>query len=72
MSEWDQLRDRDFWKSAWGLDKTQSIGQRVKEFCVTAMITSVILIFVIALLQGLFEDKYTWEEFCEESPSSCE
>ena len=70
----DYIEDikKDFWKTAFGFNKSQSIGQRIKEICVTAIFISVALIFVIALLQDLFEDKYTWEEFCKESPSSCE
>ena len=75
MKTWeDYIEDikKDFWKTAFGFNKSQSIGQRIKEFCVTAIFISVALIIVIALLQDLFEDKYTWEEFCKESPSSCE
>ena len=75
MKKWeDYIEDikKDFWKTAFGFNKSQSIGQRIKEFCVTAIFISVALIFVIALLQDLFEVKYTWEEFCKESPSSCE
>ena len=72
MDKYMEEIKRDFWKTAFGFNKSQSIGQRIREFCVTAIFVSVALFFVIALLQGLFEEKYTWEEFCEESPSSCE
>ena len=70
----DYIEDikKDFWKTAFGFNKSQSIGQRIKEFCVTAIFISVALIWVVAVLQDLFEDKTTWEEFCEESPSLCE
>jgi hypothetical protein len=72
MSEWEELKNRDFWKSAWGLDRTQSAGQRIREFCVTALFASVILFLVVSILQGLFEHQPTWEDYCEDSPSFCE
>ncbi len=72
MDKYMEEIKKDFWKTAFGFNKSQSIGQRIKEFCVTAVVIAVALIFVVSFLQGLFADNYSWDEYCEENPSSCE
>ena len=63
---------KDFWKTAFGFNRSQSIIQRIREIFVTALIISVILFLVVSILQGLFEHQPTWEDYCEDSPSFCE
>ena len=72
MSEWDELKDHNFWKAAWGFDTTQSPGQRVKEFCVTAVITGIVLVFAVALLQGLFSGDNSYDGGCDPLTGFCE
>lgn len=72
MSDWGTMKDPKFWKTAWGLDTTQSFGQRIKEFCVTFVITFIILIFVVALLQGLFSEGSTYDGGCDPITGYCE
>jgi hypothetical protein len=72
MSEWEELKDRNFHRTAWGLDTTQSAGQRIKEFCVSAIFTAIILIFVFALLRGLINSDNRSDGDCDPGIGLCE
>ena len=62
---------KDFWKTAFGFNRTQSIPKRISEFVVTASFIAIAIILLVSILQGLFADNLSWEEYCEDSPSLC-
>ena len=68
---WEDIK-KDFWKTAFGFNKTQSIPKRISEVVVTASFIAIAIILLVSILQGLFADNLSWEEYCEDSPSLCE